>query len=281
MLDARPRLMPIGRFSEVSGLSIKALRNYDELALLEPAYVDDDTGYRYYTLAQANRAEAIRLLRAVDLPLAEIRDLLDEGDRAGVAGRLAAHRERLERRLADVQRTLGFLQELIESEEGILPYEVTLKEAPAQTVLAIATPVDMTAVGPVFAAAFGEICGFAEARGTGCAGPPFTIYSEFDEEDHTATLQICVPVARAPEAPLTGRLRLLDLPACTLARTVHRGPYREVRPAYAALYGWMEERGHAPAGPPRETYLNEPGEVAESDLLTEVAWPIDITTQEG
>jgi effector-binding domain-containing protein/DNA-binding transcriptional MerR regulator len=274
MSDVRPRLMPIGRFSEVSGLSVKALRNYDELGLLEPAYVDDNTGYRYYTLGQSNRAEAIRLLRTVDLPLAEIRAVLDERDRAAVAVRLELHRGRLEQRLTDVQRTLGFLQDLIESKEGVMPYEVSLKETPAQTVLAITTPVDMTAVGAVFGPALGEICGSIAAGGLGFAGPPFTVYSEFDEEGQTATLQICVPVERAPEAPPTGRLELVDLPACTLAWTVHRGPYREVRPAYSALYGWMEERGHSPAGPPRETYLNDPGEVAESDLLTEVAWPV-------
>ena len=274
MSDARPRLMPIGRFSEVSGLSIKALRNYDELGLLEPAHVDDDTGYRYYTLGQTNRAEAIRLLRIVDLPLAEIRAVLDERDRTAVAGRLATHRERLEQRLVDVQRTLGFLQDLIESEEGVMPYQVSVKEVPAQTVLAITTPVDMTAVGATLGPAFGEIFGFVAACGLGYAGPPFTVYSEFDEEGHTAALRICVPVERAPEAPLTGRLELVDVPACALAWTVHRGPYREVRPAYSALYGWMEEHGHAPAGPPRETYLNDPGEVAEGDLLTEVAWPV-------
>jgi effector-binding domain-containing protein len=200
--------------------------------------------------------------------------VLDERDRAAVAVRLETHRERLERRLADVQRTLGFLQDLIESEEGVMPYEVKLKEMPAQTVLAVTTPVDMTAVGAVFGPAFGEICGFVAEGGLGFAGPPFTVYSEFDAEGQTATLQICVPVEKAPEAPLTGRLELVDVPACTLAWTVHRGPYREVRPAYSALYGWMEERGHSPAGPPRETYLNDPGEVAESDLLTEVAWPV-------
>jgi effector-binding domain-containing protein len=266
--------MPIGRFSEVSGLSVKALRNYDELGLLEPAFVDEDTGYRYYTLGQTNRAEAIRLLRAVDLPLAEVRAVLDEPDRAAVAGRLEAHRSRLQQRLADVQRTLGFLQDLIESKEGVMPYEVSLKEAPAQTVLAVTTAVQMNAIGPVFGDAFGEICGFVAEKGLGFAGAPFTIYSEFDEQGLTATLQICVPVEREPEGEPGGRLELLHVPACTLAWTVHRGPYREVRPAYSALYGWMEERGHAPAGPPRETYLNSPEEVAESDLLTEVAWPV-------
>jgi DNA-binding transcriptional MerR regulator len=46
-------LLPIGRFSQLTRLTIKALRLYDELGLLRPAYVDPDTAYRYYSLGPA------------------------------------------------------------------------------------------------------------------------------------------------------------------------------------------------------------------------------------
>ncbi len=61
-------LVPIGRFSKVARLSVKALRRYDEQGLLRPALVDRDTGYRYYALSQALEAERIRLLRSLELP---------------------------------------------------------------------------------------------------------------------------------------------------------------------------------------------------------------------
>src|SRR5581483_11905262 len=67
-LDTRS-LMPIGRFARLTGLSVKALRHYDELGLLPPAAVDPETGYRSYATAQVERAEAIRLLRQLELPL--------------------------------------------------------------------------------------------------------------------------------------------------------------------------------------------------------------------
>jgi DNA-binding transcriptional MerR regulator len=41
------------------------------------AYVDPDSGYRYYRPSQAARAEAIRRLRDLDMPLDEIRRVLD------------------------------------------------------------------------------------------------------------------------------------------------------------------------------------------------------------
>ena len=60
--------MSIGEFARRSRLSPKALRLYDELGLLEPARVDDDSGYRYYTASQLDRAQLIAALRQLQIP---------------------------------------------------------------------------------------------------------------------------------------------------------------------------------------------------------------------
>jgi len=59
-------LLPIGRFARLTGLTVKALRHYDEVGLLEPASVDPATGYRYYAARQCVRAEAIRRFTILD-----------------------------------------------------------------------------------------------------------------------------------------------------------------------------------------------------------------------
>src|SRR2546427_2564843 len=69
-------LMTIGAFARSTGLSAKALRGYDELGLLRPASVDPDTGYRSYSSEQLARGRVIRKLRELDVPLAEIGELL-------------------------------------------------------------------------------------------------------------------------------------------------------------------------------------------------------------
>ncbi|MFL6218919.1 MAG: MerR family transcriptional regulator, partial [Actinomycetes bacterium] len=135
-------LLPIGRFAKATRLSVKALRHYDELGLLRPAWVDPSSGYRYYRPAQANQAEAIRILRSVDMPLEEIGALLADGGGEPVAGRLARHRERLEARLAEHRRMLAFLERLLDRED-VMPYEVTVKELPAQPVAATRTTTDL------------------------------------------------------------------------------------------------------------------------------------------
>jgi DNA-binding transcriptional MerR regulator len=52
--------MTIGEFAQASGLSISALRFYDEKGLLEPYHVDPATGYRRYVAAQVRRAAVIK-----------------------------------------------------------------------------------------------------------------------------------------------------------------------------------------------------------------------------
>ena len=47
-MPAMDDLLPIGRFARLTGLSVGALRHYDELDILRPAEVDRFTGYRRY-----------------------------------------------------------------------------------------------------------------------------------------------------------------------------------------------------------------------------------------
>ncbi|MYQ96141.1 MerR family transcriptional regulator [Streptomyces sp. SID4946] len=81
-------LLTIGAFARVSRLSPKALRLYDELALLRPARVDPDTGYRYYAAGQLGRARLVAWLRRLGMPLAEIRAVcaLEPGESAREIG---------------------------------------------------------------------------------------------------------------------------------------------------------------------------------------------------
>jgi DNA-binding transcriptional MerR regulator len=113
-------LVPIGRFARLTGLSPKALRLYDEQGLLRPAAVDPETGYRLYGPDQLERAAAIRRLRAVELPLAEIAAVLGEDDPERRLALLAAHRRRLATRAADIQIARQRLEPLLQGKEPLV-----------------------------------------------------------------------------------------------------------------------------------------------------------------
>jgi PPM family protein phosphatase len=65
-------LLPIGAFARSARLSAKALRLYDELGLLRPAFVDPASGYRFYDPAQLEQARLVAWLRRLGMPLARI-----------------------------------------------------------------------------------------------------------------------------------------------------------------------------------------------------------------
>ncbi|MFC5380018.1 MerR family transcriptional regulator [Aquipuribacter nitratireducens] len=270
-------LVPIGRFSAMSRLSVKALRLYDELGLLPPAAVDPLSGYRYYHAAQANRAEAIRVLRALEVPLDEIAELLACDDVDLVSKHLERHRERLQQRLADQERMLRFLARLIDRKEGVMPYEITVQEVPGQPVAALRCRTDLAGIGAALGEAFRVVAGAVASSGAQPAGAPFVVYHDVIDETSAGDIEVCVPVppATAPPAPADeGAVRWRTTAGGPVARTLHRGPYAEIAPAYHSLEGWMRENGHRPAGPPREVYLNDPATTLPEDLLTEVQWPV-------
>ena len=71
----------IGEFSKMVDLPVRTLRYYDEIGLLNPSYIDDFTGYRYYTDKNIIDCELIKLLKSLDFTLEEIimyRDDLSE-----------------------------------------------------------------------------------------------------------------------------------------------------------------------------------------------------------
>jgi len=108
MLRRVDDLMPIGEFSQRSGLSTKRLRSYAAGGLLVPTAIDSASGYRYYSPGQLHEAQLIDVLREAGMPLAEIAALRRDPS----SSRLDAWSRRVEvdavhrRRALDIARSL-------------------------------------------------------------------------------------------------------------------------------------------------------------------------------
>ncbi len=70
-------MMKIGEMARLNDVSVQTLRYYDEIGLLKPAYVDEESGYRYYQLSQSARLDLIQFLKSLNFSLDEIALLLD------------------------------------------------------------------------------------------------------------------------------------------------------------------------------------------------------------
>lgn len=113
-------LLSIGRFSRLTGISVGALRHYDELDLLRPAEVDRFTGYRRYRRDQIETGRAIARLRDLEAPLDEIRSVLAVDDPVAQRHRIGEHRSRVEARINQLQRVLHVLGQLSAGKEPIV-----------------------------------------------------------------------------------------------------------------------------------------------------------------
>ena len=105
-------LLVIGRFARLAGLSVGALRHYDDVDLLRPAWVDPETGYRSYHREQLDAARTIVRLRDLVVPLETIRAYLATDDPAERRRLLAEHHRRLEARTFRLQRVVHVVGQL-------------------------------------------------------------------------------------------------------------------------------------------------------------------------
>jgi DNA-binding transcriptional MerR regulator len=122
-------LIPIGRFARLSGLSVGALRHYDELDLLRPADVDRFTSYRRYRPEQLETARLIARLRDLDVPIEEIREVLQADDPAEQRRHLAEQRRRAQARADRLHYQLHILTQLSSGKEPLVSARATVDPA--------------------------------------------------------------------------------------------------------------------------------------------------------
>lgn len=134
-------MFKIGDFSKLSKVSVKALRYYDEIGLLKPAWVDPFTGYRYYSADQLPRLNRILALKDLGLSLEQIARLADdELPPAQIRGMLRLKQAEIQQQVEAEQARLARVEARLRQieEEGTMPtYDVVLKKVEPQTVVAI------------------------------------------------------------------------------------------------------------------------------------------------
>ncbi len=277
MTISTTHLLSIGRFARTTGLSIRTLRRYDAIGLLVPAHVDEDTGYRYYTLEQAREGEAIRRLRELDVPLDEVKALLHAPPEAQLEG-LAAHRARLEGRAVELRRTLEELSRLIDGKEQLVPeqemvkFEIGIQEVAETKALVIKERVHQDEMSEVVPKDIREVHAYVQELGLGFHGPPLCI-CPFPDDDGKLSAEIGWPVAA--DVPGRDRIELVTLPASRALVMKHVGPFTGLANSYRLMSEVMEENGLTAAGAPREIYVTDPEEVSDpNEYETRIVWPI-------
>jgi DNA-binding transcriptional MerR regulator len=273
----RSNLLPIGQFSQASGLSVTALRHYDASGVLVPTFVDPVSGYRYFERDQVRTAQSIRALRQLDIPVEEVRRLLGGGEEE-LASALQAHLRAAERRL-EMQRSIAhnLLNRLTEGAE--MTHRVTVRQGAAERVLVRGATLDNSGLDTFLRGAYREMY---EAAGRGpltFTGPAFVRFHGVCDDENQSLVEACLPFWEngAQPADLPEGMTVHDLPESTLACAEVEGTaavFPQILGAYDAVAGWITEHGFAFAGPVRMIYRRWTGTPDDPDNRLEIAWPI-------
>ena len=263
--------LTIGDFSRATHLSIKTLRYYHRVQLLEPAQVDPDTGYRRYTTDQIPVAQVIRRFRDLEMPIEQIHAVLRAPDMTARNRLIADHLSQLEQDLARTQQAVVSLRDLLADPSAAAP--VSHRRVDATMAAAVSDTVGVSDLLPWFLGALGELYATLDARGVAASGPAGGIYATelFAEERGEAT----VFVPTAAEVQSLGRVAPFTVPAAELAVITHAGSHAEVDRAYGALATYVSSHALQIDGPIREYYLVGRHDTAdEAAWRTEICWPI-------
>jgi DNA-binding transcriptional MerR regulator/effector-binding domain-containing protein len=267
-------LVPIGDFSRMTHLSIKALRHYHDVGILEPARVDPSSGYRYYEPAQVTTAQVILRFRSLGMPLEDLRAVLDADDVETRNEVIVAHLQRMESQLEETQAMVASLRSILE--HPVTTVSVEYRSVPETSALAIVERVTVEDLVGWWSGAFGELYATLEHAGITPAGPPGALYPndlfQLEEGAVVAFVPLGVPADRI-DTP--GRARPFTVPAAELAVALHEGPFGELDTTYGALGTHVTERAIGVEGPIREYYVVSPFDTDdESAHRTEVCWPV-------
>ncbi len=270
-------MIKIGDFSKLSLVSVKTLRYYDEMGLLQPIETDRSTGYRYYSLDQLPRLNRILALKDLGFSLEQIAQALENGiTLEQLRGMLRLKQAEQQQRVQEEQERLVRVEarlRQIEMEASVSKYDVVIKKLEAQKVASVRRILDdPRGVGRMF----DELFGYLGKKGIRPLGPPYGIWHDHEYKEKDLDAEVVVPVAQS--FPAGDGVQPSELPAvASAACTIHQGPYEDFSQAYTAIAEWITANGFRMVGPYRELYLRGPGPgpMDPKSYVTEIQIPVE------
>jgi DNA-binding transcriptional MerR regulator len=263
--------LTVGDFSRATHLSVKTLRHYHQVGLLEPTAVNQDTGYRYYAPGQIPTAQVIRRLRDLEMPVAEVKAVLAAPDASARNALIAAHLDRLEAELAQTRAAVESLRNLLQPPDGATAIEH--RSVPATAAAAIGGVVDRGDALAWWQGALGELRATVRAQGLQATGSCAGVFASelFQRDRGEAT--VFVPVEGHVRA--VGRVAPMVVPGAELAIISHHGSLADADLSYAKLGSYATTHEISIDGPLREYYLCGADDTPdEAEWRTDIGWPI-------
>lgn len=137
-ISGKKALFTIGEMARLFDMNIRTLRYYDELGILKPEYVNQESKYRYYSTNQFERLNTIKYLRAMDVPLDKISKFFEEKEVDTILSIFVEQRERVvqkQEQLARIEKKISSRMEQIKAALSGSFGTVILKQIPQREIV--------------------------------------------------------------------------------------------------------------------------------------------------
>lgn len=262
-------LYRIGLFAQMNRITVKALRFYEEQGLLLPAKIDEESGYRYYTMSQMETLHRILALKEAGFTIEDMKHLNASGDERGF---LLRKKKALLEKIAELTLQLSKIDGYLMAGGNSLSAPVMVKTIPETVCAVMRRRIDS------YDALFDimpELGGYMEDAGCVCALPEycFTQYLEPGFQEAQILVEVCEAVTEKKAD--RERLRFRTIPEIRAACIYHKGSYRDFPKTYEVILRYIEENGYEICGNIRESYIDGVwNKDSEDEWLSEIQIPV-------
>ncbi len=238
MQNSKKNLYQITEAARACGVSRSTLLRLEEKGLLEPAYISEESGRRYYDNFNVARVLQVEKFKSMGLKNEEIKSYYESG---GEAEELLSS---MKAKLSELQQSVEELQLRVTSEDKISVQEITLPE----TVCRMRQAMGRT-IAEKYQTMF-DFYGECIRKGYIFSDEPiFDICERKDfldgyigEKDYP--FYVCIPMKeKTPDS--------IVLPACKALSVLYYGSYANVDEAWLTLGREVKKRNLKPVGFPR------------------------------
>lgn len=269
-------MLKIGEFSKLSRISVRMLRHYAEIGLLEPKNTDQLTNYRYYGEDQLPVAEQITALKQMGFHLATIGEILKNyDDPKALSNFLFIQLALLQTQAAQVDEQLRLLRTMMERlrKDGTsMNYNVTLKQLPERSVASVRQVIpSYDQEGILWDILMKETAPLNIQDADPCYTMAIFYDGEFKEHQVDVEVQKCIKGIYQN----TEHVVFKTEPAILIASAIYQGSYEKVSEVNEAVANWVRDNGYEFDGLSFNIYHVSPHETQNpEEYVTEVCYPV-------
>ncbi len=277
-MNCEEKFYRIGEVSEISNISIKTLRYYDEIGLLKPKRIDTESGYRYYCADQLTLIVIIKYFKEAGFSLKEIKILLGREDMNYNQKKISEKCTEIDNKISDLIRLKEKLQfclnETKQCENKQYDSEIKIEYIPVSYVAYLSDKGDCSQ--EEFAVRYCRLMSLIEKNKFHLIKNVMALYYDscidFEKEDkHDYNIEVCAVISEQKEIP--GLVKKFG--GFKAVTAYHYGNYSQLIELYRKMFKYIKENGFKVCGPAIDNYLVDIVSTSnENNYVTQLIVPI-------